>query len=522
MAAAPPRSAVGHLLRLLPALVLLALAGRGGAAQTAGAQTAPPPERAGGVAAEVVVGSKVFTESVVLGEIATDLARDAGADATHRREIGGTRVVWGALLRGDVDAYPEYTGTLAQEIFADEDVSTPEALRAALAREGVRATPPLGFNNTYAVGMTESRAEALGVETLSDLRAHPALRFGFSNEFLDREDGWPGLRRAYGLPQADVRGLDHDLAYRALAAGDLDAVDLYSTDAEVPYYGLRVLEDDRGFFPRYDAVLLYRADLAERAPAVVAAWGRLAGALTADSVAALNARVKIDGETEAAVAAAFVRARFGVDAQVETVGRAGRVWQRTKEHLALVGLSLAAAIVVAIPLGIAAAKVPWLEAPVLGVVSVAYTIPSLALLVFMLPVLGIGAPPALAALFLYSLLPIVRNTHAGLVGIAPELRESAAALGLPARVRLRRVELPLAAPSVLAGVQTSAVINVGTATLGALVGAGGYGQPILTGIRLDDVGLILEGAVPAAVLALAVQGLFSLAGRVAIPRGLRL
>lgn len=409
-------------------------------------------------APEVTVGSKVFTESVVLGEIATQLAREAGADATHRREIGGTRVVWEALLRGDIDAYPEYTGTLAQEIFAGEDVSTDAMLAAALTREGVRMTPPLGFNNTYAVGMAEARAEALDIRTLSDLRAHPDLRLGFSNEFLDREDGWPGLRRAYGLPATDVRGLDHDLAYRALDAGDLDAVDLYSTDAEIPYYGLRVLEDDRGFFPRYDAVLLYRAGLAERSPAVVAAWDALDGTLSADTMAALNARVKIEGEADAAVAAGFVRQRFGVESEVEVAGRAARIWQRTKEHLALVGLSLLAAIVVAIPLGVAAAKVLWLEAPVLGVVSVAYTIPSLALLVFMLPLLGIGAAPALAALFLYSLLPIVRNTHAGLVGIAPELRESAAALGLPAPVQLRRVELPLASPSILAGIQTSAVM----------------------------------------------------------------
>ena len=473
-------------------------------------------------APRVTVGSKVFTEGVVLGEIATQTARAAGADATHRREIGGTRVVWEALLRGDIDAYPEYTGTLEQEIFADQDVSTDEALAAALAADGVRMTPSLGFNNTYAVGMAADRAEALGVRSLSDLTAHPDLRFGFSNEFLDRSDGWPGLRQAYGLPQTDVRGLDHDLAYRALNAGDLDAVDLYSTDAEIPYYGLRVLDDDRGYFPRYDAVILYRADLAERAPAVVDAWSRLAGSLSADSMAALNARVKLDGETEAAVAAGFVRQRFGVASAVETVGRAERVWERTKEHLALVGFSLLAAIMVAIPLGILAAAVPWLEAPVLGVVSVAYTIPALALLVFMLPLLGIGAAPALAALFLYSLLPIVRNTHAGLRGIAPELRDSALALGLPPSVRLRRVELPLASPSILAGIQTSAVINVGTATLGALVGAGGYGQPILTGIRLDNLGLILEGAVPAAVLALLVQGLFSLLGRVVIPRGLRL
>ena len=473
-------------------------------------------------AQDVTVGSKVFTESVVLGEVATQLARSTGAEAEHRREVGGTRVVWEALLRGDIDAYPEYTGTLTQEVLAGEGVTSDADLEAALSRLGVHMTAPLGFNNTYAIGMTEARAEALGVEAISDLAQHPDLRLGVSNEFLDRADGWPGLRRTYGLPQTDVRGLDHDLALRALVAGDLDAIDLYSTDAEIPYYGLRVLRDDRAFFPRYDAVLLYRADLAERAPEVVRAWTRLGGALSADTMAALNARAKIDGVPEAVVAADFVRERFSVEADVEVAGRAARVWQRTQEHLALVGLSLLAAIVVAIPLGIGAAKVPWLEAPVLGAVSVAYTIPSLALLVVLLPLLGIGAAPALVALFLYSLLPIVRNTHAGLTGITPELRESAAALGLPASVRLRRVELPLASPSILAGIQTSAVINIGTATLGALVGAGGYGQPILTGIRLDDVGLILEGAVPAAALALLAQALFSLMGRIVVPRGLRL
>ena len=465
----------------------------------------------------VTVGSKTFTEGVVLGEVATQAARSAGVDAIHRREIGGTRVLWSALLRGDVDAYPEYTGTLTEEIFAGEAIDSDAALAAALAREGVRMTEPLGFNNTYAIGMVEARAEALGIATISDLAAHPDLRVGVSNEFLDRADGWPGLRAAYGLPQADVRGLDHDLALRALAAGDLDATDLYSTDAEIAAFDLRVLTDDRAFFPRYDAVILYRDGTAL---AAVAAWDALAGTLSADTMAALNARVRLDGQPEAVVAAGFLGDRPA--GEMAVASRAERVWTRTKEHLSLVGLSLLAAILVAIPLGVLAAKVAWLEAPVLGVVSVAYTIPSLALLVFMLPLLGIGAAPALAALFLYSLLPIVRTTHAGLTGIAPVLRESAAALGLPAPVRLWRIELPLASPSILAGVQTSAVINVGTATLGALVGAGGYGQPILTGIRLDDLGLILEGAVPSALLALAVQGLFSLAGRWAIPRGLRL
>jgi osmoprotectant transport system permease protein len=183
---------------------------------------------------------------------------------------------------------------------------------------------------------------------------------------------------------------------------------------------------------------------------------------------------------------------------------------------------------VAISLGAAISSRSWdlckrrrIGQAVLGIAGVLQTIPSLALLVFMIPLLGIGAAPAIVALFLYSLLPIIRNTAAGLAGIPPSIVESAEALGLPAGARLRVVELPMASRSILAGIKTSAVLNVGTATLGALIGAGGYGQPILTGIRLDHVGLILEGAVPAALLALAVQGLFEGLERWVVPEGLR-
>ena len=477
----------------------------------ASAQTAPT----------VTVGSKVFTESVVLGEMATQLARSSGATAVHRRELGGTRVLWEALTRGDVDVYPEYTGTLVQEIFAGQVLPDDGALRAALAREGVEMLPPLGFNDTYALGMSEARAEALGVKTVSDLAGHPDLAVGLSNEFLDRADGWPGVKAAYGLGQTDVRGLDHDLALRALASGVIAVTDLYTTDAEIAAGGIRVLKDDRSFFPRYDAVLLIRRDLRARSPGAVAALERLGGRIDEATMIRLNGRARLEGVPEATVAHDALAALLGTDTQAAVETRPQRVWRRTKEHLVLVCVSLLAAVLVAIPLGIAAARVRWLEAPVLGVVSVAYTIPALALLVVLIPVLGIGTAPALVALFLYALLPVVRNTHAGLTGVAPELRESAEALGLPPLARLVRVDLPLAAPSILAGIQTSAVLTVGTATLGALVGAGGYGQPILTGVRLADTGLILEGAVPAALMALVAQALFAGVGRLVLPRGLR-
>ncbi|MBN8946286.1 MAG: ABC transporter permease subunit [Rhodanobacter sp.] len=471
------------------------------------------------IAQPVRIGSKQFTESVILGEIARLAARDAGVQAVHQRELGGTRILWKALQQGDIDAYPEYTGTLTHELLqdvpADADIAT---LRARLEPLGIGITDPLGFDNTYAIGMRQDEAARLDIRRISDLRAHPSLRLGFSNEFMDRGDGWPGLRRAYALPQTKVSGLDHVLSYRAVASGAVDAIDLYSTDAEIPYYHLRTLPDDRHYFPRYQAVFLYRLALERDEPAFVAALRRLAGRIDEQAMRAMNAAVKLDGRRDSAVAADFLGTRV-------EAGRRG-LWQwlrqRSVEHVELVASSLGLALALAIPLGIVAARRRRLGQLVIAATGVLQTVPSLAMFVFMIPLLGIGTWPAVAALFLYSLLPIVRNTHAGLVGIAPELMESAAALGLPRRVRLRRIELPLAMRSILAGIKTAAVINVGTATLAALIGAGGYGQPILTGIRLDSIPLILEGAIPAAVLALLVQGLFELVERWLTPRGLRL
>ncbi len=467
----------------------------------------------------VRIGSKQFTESVILGEIARVSAREAGVDAVHKRELGGTSILWSALRHGDIDVYSEYTGTITHELLKnvaqDADIAT---LRAKLKPLGIGITESLGFDNTYAIGMRSDRATQLGITRISDLLTHPGLRFGFSNEFMDRADGWPGLRQRYGLPQTQVRGLDHTLSYRAVASGAVDAIDLYSTDAEIPYYHLRTLADDRHYFPRYEAVYLYRLSLERSAPSVVDALRTLAGRIDETAMRQMNAEVKLQGMKESVVAADFL----GVRTDGGDAGFWQRLLQRSAEHVKLVLISLGLAMLLAIPLGILAARLKRLGQVVLALTGILQTVPSLAMFVFMIPLFGIGTWPAVAALFFYSLLPIVRNTHAGLVGIAPELRESAAALGLPPGVRLREVELPMAMRSILAGIKTAAVINVGTATLAALIGAGGYGQPILTGIRLDDIGLILEGAVPAALLALLVQGVFEGVERRLTPRGLRI
>jgi osmoprotectant transport system permease protein len=467
------------------------------------------------------VGSKSFTESVILGEMLLQLAQQTGNEARHQRQLGGTRVLWNALLASEIDAYPEYTGTLMQETLVSEGLQDEAQLEQALAKRGLRMTPPLGFNNTYAIGVKETLAERFGLRTISDLRNHPDLVLGFGNEFMDRSDGWPGLRQRYRLPHRNVRGLDHDLAYRGIESGTLHVTDLYATDAEIAYYGLRALEDDLDYFPVYNAVILYRDDFVQRAPEAVAFFKQLAGRVDAPAMRKMNARVKLQGEAESVVAADFLKKTLNLDIDARVQDAWQRFWLHTREHLLLVGISLTAAIVLAIPLGIVSVRQPHLGQVVLGVAAIIQTIPSLALFVFLIPLLGIGGPPAVVALFLYSLLPIIRNTHAGLRDISPAVVESAQALGLPSRARLRIVEMPLATRAILAGIKTSAVINVGTATLAALIGAGGYGQPILTGIRLDDIGLILQGAIPAAALALLVQGAFELIERRLLPRGLR-
>jgi osmoprotectant transport system permease protein len=494
-----------------------------------GGSTGATPSDA--VQSTAVIGSKNFTESVILGEM---LRADAAYHALaieHHRALGGSAILWQALLQGSIDAYPEYTGTITHELLHGLPPSTTrEDLIAALKSLGLGMSASMGFEDRYALGVRHDLGERLPLHALSDLAAHPELRFAFSNEFMNRADGWPGLRAAYALQASSVKGVEHSLAYRALASGAADVIDLYTTDAEIQSYDIQVLIDDRHYFPSYEAVWLYRLDSVQRLPALLSCILDLAGRISEVQMQRMNAAVQIQRRDESTVARQFLattstneRTSANVVAApaVQGPGTYQRVLSRTIEHLGLVSVSLALAILLGLPLGVMAAKLPRVGRVVLGIAVVLQTVPSLAMLVFMIPLFGIGAKPAIATLFLYSLLPIVRNTMTGLTSIPSRLQESAASLGLPWAVRLLRVEAPLAARTIIAGISTAAVINVGTATLGALIGAGGYGEPILTGIRLNDLPLILEGAIPAAVMALLVMAGFQVLEHWLTPRGLR-
>jgi osmoprotectant transport system permease protein len=478
----------------------------------------------------VNVGSKRFTESYILGEIVTQTVAGAGeARAAHRPGLGNTAILFAALKSGAVHVYPEYTGTLAFELLGLKRVPALEDLNRELGKHGLVAAIPLGFANSYALAMLESRAAGLGITRISDLARHTQLRLSISQEFLNRRDGWPALREVYRLPFADVRGLDHGLAYEALAGGQVDVIDIYTTDAKIARYGLRVLHDDRSHFPAYDAVLLARRDLPETAPRSWQALQSLQGRITAERMIAMNAAAELSGATFAGIARDFLEGGTAGGAPAATqrgsfvsVLFGPDFWRLTAQHLLLVLASLVLGITAGVPLGIIAHRSRRAQPWILGIAGVLQTVPALALLAFLIAALDrIGTLPAIVALFLYSLLPIVRNTEAGLGGVSRTLRDSATALGLTEWPRMRLIELPLAARTIFAGVKTSAVINVGTATIAAFIGAGGYGERIVAGLAVNDHALLLAGAVPAAALALLIQGGFDLLDRRLVPAGLR-
>ncbi len=477
----------------------------------------------------ITVGSKRFTESYILAEIAAAEGRRSEECAVkHTQGLGGTVIVYAALEQGSVDLYPEYTGTIAEAILHEPGLRDLAAMREALRARGVGMLDPLGFANDYALVVSDASARGKSARTISDLRSRSELVIGLSNEFLGRSDGWPGLARAYALDDRSPRGMDHGLAYDALRSGSIDVTDAYTTDAKIDRYGLRALEDDKHFFPSYQAVFLHRLDVEKRAPRTMAALRALSGRIDEKTMTRLNAQAEIDGRAFAEVGSSFAQELHGVTPTAAPVARPG-FWKGTlgvivregPRHLFLVFVSLFAAALVGVPLGIVAQRRPRAGAIVMSLTGTLQTIPSLAMLAFFVPLFGIGWWPALVALFAYGLLPIVRNTLVGLEEVPVMLREVAQVMGLPAGARLVRIELPLASRTILAGIKTSAVINVGTATIAAFVGAGGFGEPISTGLNLGDATMVLEGAVPAALLALGVQGAFVWIERVAIPRGLR-
>jgi len=503
---------------------------------------------AGGTRAEaqasrsIVVASKPFGESYLLAEMFSQVLESRGFSVERRPGLGATEIAFGALRSGAIDVYPEYTGTgliaILHDTLPDSTLADPRAVFAHVAtRFGelyqTRWLPPLGFQNTYAIAVTRATAERYRLRTLSDLaRESSHISAGFTADFIGRSDGLVGLARVYGLRPREVKPLAPAVKYQALASGAVDVIDGYSTDGLLARYDLVTLVDDRHFFPPYEAAALVSNRLDREAPAAVAALTLLSGRLDERTMRQLNRRVEIDREDVKRVARDELtalgllgaKAKAGVAPTAQGSEFWKYLWDRrtslaalTTRHLVLVMVALLAAIIVAVPLGLALERSRRIAEPVIGSLGVLETIPSIALLAFMIPLLGVGFTPAVVALWLYALYPIARGTFTGVRDADPEAVAAAEALGTTPAQRLMWVRLPLAAPVIMAGIRTAAVITVGAATLAAFIGAGGLGEPIVAGLALADNRMILSGALPAAALALAVDGVLGIVERLVAP-----
>lgn len=514
----------------------------------------PAPTRDAGRpshAAPVIVASKPFGESYLLAELFAQVL-EAHAIAVERKPgLGQTQIAIEALRSGAIDVYPEYTGTgllavlhdtLTDSLSSDARLVFAHVARAFASRYGMRWLPPLGFQNSYAIAVRRNTAVQYHLRTMSDLaRESGHLVAGFTADFIGRPDGLAGLARAYGVRPRAVRPLAPAVKYQALASGAVDVIDGYTTDGLLSKYHLVTLVDDRHFFPPYEAAALIGSRLAHDRPDAVSALTTLSGMLDESRMRALNRRIEVDGEDVKRVAADALRdiGIASVARDTSAVARDGKslstkislssyLWQQrgairtlVLRHLLLVALALGAAILVALPLALALERMRRTAEPLIGALGVLETIPSIALLAFMIPFFGIGIKPALVALWIYALYPIVRSAYSGVRDADPSAVEAAEALGMTPWQRLLSVRLPLAAPVIMSGIRTAAVITVGAATLAAFIGAGGLGEPIVAGLALADTNMILSGALPAAALALLVDGVLALVERAVAPAHLR-
>jgi osmoprotectant transport system permease protein len=468
----------------------------------------------------VVVGSKIFTESYILGEVAAQIVeQDTNMAVDRKLGIGNTGMLLEALKSGKIDVYPDYSGTLAETILKNPKLRSLPEINVALAPLGLTISDSLGFNNTYALAVKKSFAEKNNLNTMSDLLTLKVpIRAAFSYEFMERADGFEGMIRKYKFPFSanKVAQMEHSLVYQAIDENAVDLIEVYSTDANIKKFHLRILEDDLGYFPSYQAVLVARTAFTKEHPDHWMRLKKLEGSITQNDMLNMNAEADLLKISFSTIASGFLGTTNS-----ETDSRARQIWERTKEHLSLVGIALLFSIVAGIPLGIAAAKFHRTGQGILIFAALVQTIPTLALLCLLIPLFGIGLVPALVALCLYSLLPVILNTQTGIQAIDSKHSENAKAFGLNKRQILYKITLPLASPMMLTGLKTATIVSIGTATLAALIGAGGYGALIISGLSLNNIPTILMGAIPAAVMALLAHFIFNGLNLILVSKGWR-
>ena len=490
---------------------------------------------------QIIISSKAFTENIVLSEmLALLLEEKYNFKVVRKFNMGGTKLIFDSLINGYVDVYPEYTGTGYAMILKQSGEKDPKKTYKIIKKEFLKRfdliwSLPLGFENNYALLVKEKDIRFKKINLISQLQnqAH-SLRLAMDYEFAERKDGFESFSKNYKFSWSknNLFAMNQGLMHSALNNKKVDMIMAYSTDARIKAFNLKTLKDDKKFFPAYEAAYLTRVDVLKHFPKLKKAFYDLEGHISEKEMIFLNYQVdQLKYEVPMVVKNFLIQKKL-LTGKVQDLKKQNLMaYYFSKkdyllkifiEHLILTFVSLFFALLVAIPIGIWATRNRQVEKIVFTLVNALQTIPSLALLGFLIPFLGIGFVPAVATLFVYSLLPLIRNTFEGIKNVDRNFVEASAGMGLSLWQILRFIQIPLALPMIMAGVRTSTVIVVGTATLAAFIGAGGLGDPIFRGIATLDSRLIFLGAVPACLLAIFLDKSLGFLETLVISKGLKL
>lgn len=489
----------------------------------------------------IIIGSKEFTENYLLGEMAAILLKEKYDWPVEKKlGLGGTKVVFDALESDSIHLYPDYTGTgYIYFLKRNDNERDPEKIYKIVKETfekdfNIIWSKPFGFNNTYALAVRANDDNLNDINSVSELVGNENnFMFAAPHEFMERSDGMPNFQKAYGLKFSDenIVGMEAGLTYSALRDLKVDMIMSYSTDGRIAAFNFRLLEDDLNFFPPYYAAWLAKKSSLEKFPVLKNLYEDFDDLISEKDMMELNNQVDSKKMEPEVVARNFLIKKKLIKGELQKndkrkgllnffIKKKKYLFKITKEHLILSFGSLLLALIISLPTGILLTRYPVISTPVFAIINTIQTIPSLALLGFLIPIMGIGKIPGIVALFLYSLLPLIRNTYAGVQAVNNNFIEASRGIGLTNWQILWKVEIPLAMPVILAGVRTASVIVIGTATLAALVGAGGLGDPIFRGVSTVNNDLIFLGAIPAALLAIITDKLLGLCEKKLVSKGL--
>lgn len=460
----------------------------------------------------VTIGGKVFTEQSILVDLLAQLLEDHQIAVIKKKNLGGTLVAFEALKKNDLDIYVEYSGTSYHSIFKQKDILSQEEtfnfLKKEFSKNNIYSFPSLGFSNSYALVSKINNP----YNQISDLKIDSKkYSIAFEHELLTRPDGFPEFSKTYDLEFKKVSSMNVGLMYQAVHQGQVDFGIGYTTDGRNKAFEMKIIKDDLRFFPQYFASILVHEKALKAYPELKKILSGLNNKISAEEMTEMNYLVDVKKMSPLKVTRNFLQKKklikssennLDIMSENYLIKNSALLFSKLKEHLYICIYALLFTFFFGFIFGIAAYWNQRIKQFVFILVNIFQTVPSLALFGFLIPFLGIGFKPSLIALVMYALLPLVHNVYTGLSEVDKDIIQSFKAIGMNRWQILTKIQIPMALPTLSAGLRTSTVIIIGTATIAAFIGAGGLGELIFQGISSMDHRLILLGAIPAALLAL--------------------